>query len=107
METEALILLCNGGLVLALLIVLILFWLMLRPFKYQKKIEGINTCLTITAKKNIDRVLVSVLISGEQMVFERKRIRRGQHVDFVFPTPKKPIKLTIEVESGNQRVFEV
>ncbi|MFH1785571.1 MAG: hypothetical protein ABH842_04020 [Candidatus Micrarchaeota archaeon] len=107
MEDEITILLCNGGLVLALIIVIILFSISLKPFKYKKKLEGKNTCLTITAKKNIDRVVVKIWVSGEQMVFERKRIRRGQQIDFVFPTSKKPIKLMVEVEAGNQRVFEV
>lgn len=105
MDEEIAMLICNGGLVLALVLVVIFFLTMRKPFKYHKKIEGPNTCLTITAKRNIDKIAVK--ISEESLVFERKRIRRGQKIDFVFSTSKKPIKLIVEVEAGNQRVFEV
>ncbi|VVC02744.1 Uncharacterised protein [Candidatus Bilamarchaeum dharawalense] len=107
MDADILIILCNGALILALVVIVILIILNMKPFKCEKKMEGNNTCLTITAKRNIDRVLVKVWMSGDHMTFERKRIRKGQQVDFVFPTSKKPIRLTVEVEPGNQRTFEV
>jgi hypothetical protein len=104
---EVINLVCCGGLGIALIVVLILIALSIKPVQYKKKIEGPNTCITIIAKRNIDKVTVKTTVYGDEMNFERKRIRKGQHVDFVFPTPEKKIKLIVEVESGNQRVFEV
>ncbi len=107
MDASILIVLCNAGLVIALIAVIVLIALNMKPFKCEKKTEGPNTCLTITAKKNLDRVAVKVWMDSGSKVFERKRIRKGQRVDFVFSTPKKPVELIVEVEGERQRAFEV
>jgi hypothetical protein len=107
MEYNVLNVICGACLSLALILVLVLIILNLRPFNYKKKIEGQNTCLTIMAKRNIDRVAVQTWIGNDMIDFERKRIRKGQKIDFVFPTPDKKIKLIVEVEAGRQRAFEI
>lgn len=95
---------CVGAL---LLVIVIIVLLTSKPFKYEKRQEGDNTCLTITAMRTIDRVVIVVTENKEKMTFERKRIKKGQKIDFVFPTPKKPIKVIVEMGDNNQRVFEV
>lgn len=99
--------LCVGALLLILLVIVILIILTSKPFKYEKKQEGDNTCLTVTAMREIERVMVMVTNNKEKMTFERKRIKKGQRIDFVFPTSKKPIKLIVEVDGNHQRVFDV
>jgi hypothetical protein len=78
-----------------------------RPFRYEKRKEGQNICLSVTAKKNLDRVVVTARFDGEEISFERKRIRKGQCVDFVFPASEKKIKLLVAAESGSAQEFEV
>lgn len=106
-SNEVLNALCVGAFLLILLAIVIVIILTLKPFKYEKKDEGGNTCLTITAMRQIDKIIIVVTNNKEKMTFERKRIKKGQRIDFVFPTSKKPIKLIVEVDNNYQRVFDV
>jgi len=98
---------CAGTLIIVLLLALVLIVLGSKSFTYRKKTEQGSTCLTVTAKKNLSRVLVVARVGSEDIRFERKRIRKGQSVDFVYPASKKPAKLTVEGETGNVKVVEV
>ena len=98
---------CFGGLLLLLIILFALLALGSGSFTYRKRSEGQNTSLSVTARRNIARICLVVNVGGEDVTFERKRIRKGQSVDFVYPATKNPGKLTVEVESGNVRVVEV
>lgn len=106
-EEEVVTAVCAGALLLALLLVIILMLLGSNNFTYRKRSEGGNTCLTVTARKNLNRVLVVAATGSDVITFERKRIRRGQSIDFIYPASKKPAKLTVEAESGSVRVVEV
>jgi hypothetical protein len=107
MEDDFLTLGCAGALLVVALIILVLVILGLRPYTIRKKKEGSNTCLTIRAKRNLAKVTVVARLGDEEVTFERKRIRKGQSVDFVFPSSDKKAKLIVEVESGNARTAEV
>ncbi|NYZ74092.1 hypothetical protein H0O00_03040 [Candidatus Micrarchaeota archaeon] len=98
---------CAGSLILLVLALVLYFFINLNPFSYDKRKEGVNTCLTITAKHNLNKVTVTANVDGDDVTFERRRIRKGQSVDFVYPLSPKPAKLTVEVESGNVRALEV
>jgi hypothetical protein len=98
---------CAGAAILALLVVLVIFIIRNKPFRYKKKTTDKNTTLTVMANRNLYKVTVEARFGGDSIKFERKRIRKGQTVDFTFPASNKPTKLTVEVESGKQKVFEV
>jgi hypothetical protein len=99
---------CAGALIIVALLVIVLILKGIRPFTYQKKTDGGTTMLTVTAKRNLNRVSVLAKFgSNESVTFERRRIRKGQGVEFVYPASKAPARLTVEVESGYVRVFDV
>ena len=98
---------CAGALILFVIIVVVFLVFLRRPFRYSKKKEGQNTCLTITAKKNLAKVSVFARFGSEAIKFERKRVRKGQSIDFVFPASKNKSKLVVETEKGKEQTFEV
>ncbi len=98
---------CGGVLVLAAIAIIAFIVLNLKAFSYVKRKEGSNTCLTITAKKNLNKVTVQARFGNEEIKFERKRVRTGQSIDFVYPQSDKPAKLTVETDSGSVQTAEV
>jgi hypothetical protein len=94
---------CVGLGILVLLLLIVYFLFFARPFKYWKKDQKNKTSIIIEAKKNLAKV--SVLAGDIQ--FERKRIRKGQIVEFDFPPSRKPSKLIVEMESGRVETVEV
>ncbi len=98
---------CAGAIILVCLVLIAYLLFGLKPFKHSKKVGKNNTTLTITAKRNLYKVSVIAKFGREKIKFERKRIRKDQTVDFVYPSSGEPAKLIVEVESGKQRVFEV
>lgn len=106
-EDELLVNICGATLALLAIVLFILIIMGARPFTYQKRTEGQNTCLTVTAKRNISRVSVSVKVGGEDVMFERRRVRKDQSVEFVYPSSQEKAKLTIELEGGKPRTFTV
>lgn len=107
MEEDLLPTICAGALILLALAVVVFLALNLKPFTYEKRKEGNNTCLSVTAKRNLNKVSVTASAGGEDITFERRRIRKGQRVDFVYPQSQKPAKLIVEVESGHVQAVEV
>ncbi len=106
-DMDMLPIVCFGGLLLVLVILFAMLALGSGAFTYRKRSEGPNTCLSVTARRNLARVCLVVRIGNDDITFERKRIRKGQSVDFAYPATKNPGKLTVEVESGNVRSVEV
>ncbi len=98
---------CVGAFILVLLVVIVIAILRNKPFSYKKKTTDKNTTLTIKANRNLHKVVVEARFGGDSIKFERKRIRKGQTVDFTFPASNKPTKLIVEIESGKPKAFEV
>ena len=105
-DTDIVTISCAAIVVLAVIAVAV-FLFGRKAFTYKKGKEGANTCLTIYAKRNLAKVVVVARFGGEEIKFERKRIRKDQSVDFVFPSSEKKIKLVIEAEPGNEHHFEI
>ena len=103
MAAEAI--LCLGGAVIAAALVLLL--LGRRAFSVTKKIQGQNTCITINAKRNLDQITLVARIDGEEVGFERRRVRKGQSVEFVFPSGGGKSRLSVRPESGRVQEAEV
>lgn len=106
-DEDILALCCGGVLALTAASVIVFIILNLKAFTYQKHKEGSNTCLTITAKRNLNKVTVKARFGHEEITFERKRIRKGQSVDFVYPSSDRKAKVIVEAESGNVQTVEV
>ncbi|MEW6749240.1 MAG: hypothetical protein AB1295_06045 [Candidatus Micrarchaeota archaeon] len=107
MNEDIISLACAGGLILAVILIAAFLVFGMRPFKYAKRKEGSNTCLTITAKRNLAKITVFARFTGESVKFERQRVRKDQSIDFVFPASKEKIKVVVETEKGKENAFEV
>jgi hypothetical protein len=79
----------------------------LKQFSYKKKAMGTQTSLVITANRDLFRIGVVARFDHEQIAFERRRIKKGQSVEFVYPSSDQKAQLTIEVVSGHARAYEV
>ncbi len=106
-EEDLLPLICAGSLILIAVAIIAFIALGMKPFSYSKRKEGQNTCLTITARRNLAKASVVARFGTEEVRFERKRIRKDQSVDFVFPASDKKAKLIVEVDPGNEQTLEV
>ncbi len=98
---------CAGALILLFLVVVVYLIFGRRPFTYSKRAGEKNTDLSITARRNLRKISVTVKVDNEDMTFERGRIKKGQTVDFVYPSSKEHAKLTVEGESGKKKVYEI
>jgi len=106
-EEELFFNVCGGVLLLVLIAVIVLIAFGSRPFTYSKRVNGPNTTLTVTARKNITRISLTVKVGGEDVTFERRRVRTDQEVEFVYPTSPDRAGLIIELESGRIATFQV
>ena len=106
-EDDILIMGCAGILILIVAGIIAFVILGLKAFSYEKRKEGSNTCLTVTAKRNLTKVTVQASFGNEEISFERKRIRKGQSVDFVYPSSDKPARLIVESETGRPHAVDV
>jgi len=98
---------CIAAFVILLILIIVIVILRNRPFKYRKRNHGQSTTLTIVANKRLHKVNVQAKFGKEEINFERKRIRKGQAIEFTYPISDKPTKITVEVKPGKPRVFEV
>ncbi len=107
MAEDPLPLICAGSIALILVAAAVILILGRRPFTIQKRRQGDSTLITLSAKRNLNRVIVLARFDGEEVSLERKRVRKGQSVDFSFPYSEKKTRITVEEESGSQRSVEV
>lgn len=91
----------------ALILALLAFILLnLRAFSLTRRLEGQNTCIILKAKRNLEKVTLVAGVNGEDMAFERRRVRKGQSVEFVFPSSEKKARVTVVLESGATQTAE-
>lgn len=98
-----------AGTVIVLCLIAIIYLVVggFRQFSYKKKAMGTQTSLIVIANRDLFRIGVVARFNSEQITFERRRIKKGQTVEFVYPRSDQKAKLTVEVESGHARVYEV
>ena len=99
---------CAGTVVLLCLIAIV--YLVVggfRQFSYRKKAIGNQTSLSVKANRDLFRIGVVARFNNEEIAFERRRIKKNQSVEFVYPRSDQKAKLTVEAESGHARVYEV
>jgi len=107
MEDELLTGICAGSIVFLVGGLIAYLILSSRSYSISKRKEKGNVCLVISAKKNLNRITVVAKVGNEDITFERRRIRKGQTVEFVYPDSKKPARLVIENESGRVKPMDV
>ncbi len=93
--------------VFAVLVILILLFLFNRPYSCNRKVSGENTVFTLDAKKDIAKVEVTGKFGKESIKFQRKDIKKGEKIEFVYPASTEPAAVTVEIEEGNPKTFEV
>ncbi len=98
---------CAGTVIVLCVIALIYVLLGFRKFSYKKKNMGTQTSLVVLANRDLFRIAVVARFNKEEITFERRRIRKGQSVEFVYPRSDQKARLTVEVESGHARTYEV
>ncbi|MDD5339994.1 MAG: hypothetical protein PHV13_01965 [Candidatus ainarchaeum sp.] len=98
---------CAGTVILLCVIALIYVLLGFRKFSYRKKDMGSQTSLVVKANRDLFRIAVVARFNKEEITFERRRIRKGQSVEFVYPRSDQKAKLIVEAESGHARAYEV
>lgn len=106
-EDQTLPLICGGTIILAAIAIIALFIYNLRSFTWRKQRQGTDILMTVTAKRNLASVTVLARFDGDEVKFERKRVRKGQSIDFSFPYSDKKTKIIVEAESGSVRTVEV
>ncbi len=93
--------------ILSLLIIIILLFLLNRPYSCSRRVKGEETVFTLEAKKDIAGVEVVGKFGNEKIKFQRKDIKKGEQIEFVYPASTEPASVTVEIEKGNPRTFEV
>jgi hypothetical protein len=94
---------CAGVGIVALLLIIIYVLFLSKPFKYWKKTSKDKTSVIVEAKTNLAKVSVKTW----DFTLERKRVRKGQIVEFDFAVSKRPVKLIVEVGSGRVETVEL
>ncbi len=107
MAEDPLTLMCAGTIALIIAAGIVLFLLGRRSFAIQKRRQGSETIITVVAKRNLERVSVLARFDGEEVQLERRRVRKGQSVDFSFPYSEKKTRIIVVAESGNPQSVEV
>ena len=95
-----------GAAVAVVLLAVALILMRRRAFKVSRRIEGQNTCITLHARGNLERISLVAGVNGEDMAFERRRVRKGQSIEFIFPTSEKKARITVVLESGATQTAE-
>ena len=104
---DALIILLGFVIILALIIILVLFFVMNRPYSYNRKVKGDETIFTLDAKKPIASIEVLGKFGNEKIKFQRKDIKKDEKIEFVYPASTEPASVTIEMQKGKPKTFEV
>ena len=94
---------CVGGSIVLILLILVYLLLFSKPFTYVKRSHSGTTYLSITARKNLS----SISVKAGDISFRRQRIKKGQTIEFDYPSSNKLAELTIELSQGNIQKFEV
>ena len=94
---------CVGSSIILIILLIVLLIIRSRPFSARKtKGEHLDT-LTITANKNIHKITVK----SNDIVFARAKIRKGQTVDFSYPKADSKTQVTVEVDQGKPKTYEL
>ncbi len=89
------------------IVVVILFFVFNRPYSCSRKVKGEETVFTLDAKKPISSIEVVGKFGNEKIKFQRKDIQKGEKIEFVYPASTEPASVTLEMQKGSPKTFEV
>lgn len=98
---------CAGVFIIGCVLLLLYFLFFKKPAKFSKTVGQRNTTVEVTANQDLDKVSLIASFGGEKIKFERKRVRKGMTVDFVYPSSKDPVRLMIDLGKGKEQAFEL
>ena len=93
--------------VLSIIVILILLFVFNRPYSCSRKVKGNETIFTLDAKKPISSIEIVGKFGDEKIKFQRKDIKKGEKIEFVYPASTEPASVTLEMEKGKPKTFEV
>ncbi len=74
--------------------------------EFSKKREGAKAAVLLKANKAVLAVRLYARLGEGDLLFERKRIDRGQTIEFSYPYSPEKVKMVVDLASGEQKVFE-
>lgn len=92
---------------LSIIVILILLFVFNRPYSCNRKVKGNETVFTLDAKKPIAGIEIVGKFGDEKIKFQRKDIKKGEKIEFVYPASTEPASVTLEMEKGKPKTFEV
>jgi hypothetical protein len=98
---------CAGALILGVLAVIAYLLFGRKPVTFSKNVGKTNTTVEITANRNLHKVSLVARFGNERIKFERKRVRKGQTLDFVYPSSDEPAELIVEIKPGKGDIYEL
>lgn len=95
---------CAGLLVLACIVIIVYLLAFSKPLTIKKKTEGSTVQVIVKAKRDIPSIELS---AGKNISFVRKNIKKGQEVEFSFPSSETPAKMLVELGKGKTKEYEL
>ncbi len=98
-----------GASVIIVICILVAAYLLLnqKPYTFAKSATGAGTSLLFDAKRDVRSISVSDGPGKKALKYERKNIKGGETVEFVFPNTDNKLILIVEEGSGSERTYEV
>jgi len=102
------ILLVAAALVIVICIIIVGYLLLnQKPYTFARSEKGTGTSLLFDARRDVRSISVSDGESARALRFERKNIKGGETVEFVFPGISSKLILIVEEGSGSARTYEI
>jgi len=101
------LILCAGAVVLLCIILIGYLVFFQKPFHFKKEIDRGNATVTLEAKAALSRASLVCASGKDELRFERKNIKAGETIVFVYPAGLGNARLIVEAVSGNAQTFEV
>ena len=92
---------------IAIAAIVLLFFLIRKPYKWKKEVKGDGTLFVFEAGKDIKSVELETKVGKEKIKFQRKNIKKGERVEFAYEATTEPATLVVEMEDGGRKTHEV
>ncbi|NYZ77299.1 hypothetical protein H0O02_03210, partial [Candidatus Micrarchaeota archaeon] len=76
--------------IFAVLVMLVLLFVFNRPYSCSRKVKGKETVFSLDARKDIAKIEVVGKFGTESITFQRKDIKKGEKIEFVYPASTEP-----------------
>ena len=101
------LILIAGAVVLLCSLVICYLFLFSKPFSFSKTIKDDSASLIFSTRRDIQRVLLSCGSGKCEIKFERRNIRNGETIEFVYPLSLEKAKLVVEMGPEGVKTFDI